>query len=202
LLVIVTEPVRPPAAVGVNVTLTVQLAPVARLVPQLFVCAKSPLAAIELIDAAAVPVFCTVTDWLGLVWPATVVPNARLDGDAESDGPGAVPVPVRPALTGPFGSLVETVSVPLRDPLAFGEKVTLTVQLAPAARLVPQLFVCAKSPVTETEETVTLLVPSLLTVTARAVLVLPTVCAPKSIAVGVVEIPTGGGGEGVGHGPQ
>ena len=52
LLVIVTEPVRPPAAVGLNVTVTVQLAPTARLVPQLFVCAKSPLAAIELIDAA------------------------------------------------------------------------------------------------------------------------------------------------------
>jgi hypothetical protein len=52
LLKIVTEPVRPPAAVGVNVTLIVQLALTARLVPQLFVCAKSPLAAIELIDAA------------------------------------------------------------------------------------------------------------------------------------------------------
>jgi hypothetical protein len=51
LLVTVTEPVRLPMAVGVNVTLILQLALTARLVPQLFVCAKSPLAATELIDA-------------------------------------------------------------------------------------------------------------------------------------------------------
>ena len=146
--------------------------------------------------------FCTVADWLGLVWLTTVVPNERLDGVAESDGPGAVPVPERLTLVGPFGSLVAMVSVPLRDPLAAGEKVTLIMQLAPAARLVPQLFVCAKSPVAEINETVTPLVPLFVTVTARAELVVPTVCDPKSIAVGVVESPTGGGGWGVGHAPQ
>jgi hypothetical protein len=130
------------------------------------------------------------------------VPNERLDGLAESDGPGGVPVPERLTLVGPFGSLVEMVSVPVRDPLAAGEKVTLTAQLAPAAMVVPQLFVCAKSPVVEIDVTVTLLVPSFETVTARAALVVPTVCEPKSSAVGVVETPTGGGGEGVGQAPQ
>ena len=95
--------------------------------------------------------FCTVTDWLGLVWPTTVLPNARLDGLAESAGPGAVPLPERPMFVGPLASLVETVSVPLRDPLTVGEKVTFTAQVAPPARLVPQLFVCAKSPLAATE---------------------------------------------------
>ena len=146
--------------------------------------------------------FCTVTDWLGLVWPTTVPPNARLDGLAESAGPGAVPLPERPMLVGPFGSLVETVSVPLRDPVTVGEKVTFTAQVVPAARLVPQLFVCAKSPVVETDETLTLLIPSFEMVTVRAALVVPTVCEPKSTPVGVAETPTGGGGEGVGHAPQ
>ncbi len=39
---------------------------------------------------------------------------------------------------------------PVRVPLAFGVKVTEMVQLALDARLVPQLFVCAKSPETLT----------------------------------------------------
>jgi hypothetical protein len=42
----------------------------------------------------------------------------------------------------------------VRVPLAVGEKTTLTVQLPPAAKEVPQVLVCAKSPafapVTET----------------------------------------------------
>jgi hypothetical protein len=130
------------------------------------------------------------------------VPKERLDGVAESDGPGGVPLPERLTLVGPFGSLVEMVSVPLRDPLAAGEKVTFTAQFAPAAMLDPQLLVCAKSPVIEIDVTLTELVPSFETVTARAALVVPTVCEPKLIAVGVAESPTGGGGEGVGHGPQ
>jgi hypothetical protein len=119
-------------------------------------------------------VFCTVADSLGLVWLTTVVPNERLDGVAESDGPGAVPVPERLTLVGPFGSLVAMVSVPLRDPLAAGEKVTLIVQLAPAARLVPQLFVCAKSPLTAIELIDADAFPVLCTVTVCAALVVPT----------------------------
>jgi len=62
-------------------------------------------------------------------------------------------------------------SVPLREPVAVGVNVTLIVQLDPAARLVPQVFVCAKSPVTVTPVIVRLAVPLLLRVTALAVLV-------------------------------
>lgn len=51
LLVIVTEPVLVPVAVRRKVTLIVRLAPAAMLAPQVFVCAKSPLAAIEPADA-------------------------------------------------------------------------------------------------------------------------------------------------------
>jgi hypothetical protein len=38
------------------------------------------------------------------------------------------------------------VSVPDLAPVTVGVNVTLIAQLAPAARLVPQLFVCEKSP--------------------------------------------------------
>ena len=43
LSVMVTEALRAPLAVGVNVTLMEQLAPAATLAPQVLVCAKSPL---------------------------------------------------------------------------------------------------------------------------------------------------------------
>src|SRR5207244_894316 len=69
LLVIATEPVRVPAAVGRNVTLIVQLPPAARLAPQVLVCAKSPLALIAPIAAALVPGFCSVIVCGGLVEP-------------------------------------------------------------------------------------------------------------------------------------
>ena len=57
-----------------------------------------------------------------------------------------VPVPVRLAVWGLLVALSVTVSVPVRVPVAVGVKVTLMVQLPPAATLVPQLLVCAKSP--------------------------------------------------------
>ena len=42
-------------------------------------------------------------------------------------------------------------SVPVRASVAVGLKVRLTVQFAFAARVLPQVFVCEKSPVVETE---------------------------------------------------
>jgi hypothetical protein len=97
LLVTVTDPVRVPLAVGLNVTLIVQLAPAARLDPHVFVCAKSPLATIELIAAAAFPVFCTVTVCAALVAPTVVLPNVRLDGLVESVALVPPPPPPPPA---------------------------------------------------------------------------------------------------------
>jgi hypothetical protein len=192
LLVTVTEPVRDPAAVGVNVTLIVQLAPTARLVPQLFVCAKSPLAAMELIVAAAVPLLDSVVACDAVVDPTTVLANDRLAGEAESDGPGAVPVPLRATAVAPDTSVL-IVSVPLRAPVAVGLNFTVTVQDPPAAMLVPQVLVCEKSPVIVTDDTAAGVEPLLETVTVCGALVVLVVCDPKSSAVGLAETPTGGG---------
>ena len=71
LSLILTEPVRLPIAVGVKVTLMVHLAPPARLLPQLFVCAKSPLVVMLVMLSDTVPVLVRVTGLEALVVPTT-----------------------------------------------------------------------------------------------------------------------------------
>src|SRR3989442_3765332 len=85
-LVMVTPPVLKPAAVGVKVALMVQLAPTARLVPQLFVCAKSPLAAMLAMFNTAVPLLVRVDVWERLVLPMRRRPKIRLAGDRGNNG--------------------------------------------------------------------------------------------------------------------
>ena len=61
----------------------------------------------------------------------------------------AVPMPVNVTTSGLVGELSVTVTAPVLVPVAVGVKVTVSVQLAPAANCagsVPQLFVWAKSP--------------------------------------------------------
>ena len=67
LSVMVMAPVLVPVAVGVNVTLMVQLAPAATGVPQVVVWAKSPLGTILVMFSNAVPVFVSVTVRAALV---------------------------------------------------------------------------------------------------------------------------------------
>jgi hypothetical protein len=69
LFVTLSVPVRAPKAVGVNVTWMVQLAAGASELPQLLVCPKSPLAAMLVIDSAAVPQLVNVTVCAALVTP-------------------------------------------------------------------------------------------------------------------------------------
>ena len=88
-----------------------------------------------MVSVIALAVLLVPTNWL---------PNASEVGDKVTAG--AVPVPVRAAVWGLLGALSVTVSVPDLAPVAAGLNVTLIAQLAPAAKLVPQLFVCEKSP--------------------------------------------------------
>ena len=127
LSVTVTAAVRAPVAVGLNVALMAHWAPAARLDPQVFVWAKSPLL-----------------------------------------------VPVRLTAWGVLEALSLIVSVPVRVPVAVGLKVTLMVQLPPAATELPQLSVSAKSPLTAMLLMARLTVPPLVRVAALAVLVVPT----------------------------
>lgn len=202
LLFTVTDPVREPLAVGWKVTVTVQLAFTARLLPQLLVCVKSPLAVIDVIDADAVPLLVIVVDCELLFEPTTVAANERLPGLAFKDGPGAVPVPlsatvfvVPPALT---------VSEPLRLPFAVGLNVTCTLHEPFAGIELPQLLVWAKSPLVEIDDTDAAEPVGFDTVTVCAELVVPVVTEPKLSAPGEVVTPSFGygGHTAAGHGPQ
>ena len=78
--------------------------------------------------------------------------------------------------------------LPLLDPAAAGVKMTLMVQFAPTASDVPQLLVCEKSPGLVPANVILVMdraaVPIFDSVTARALLGVPTVTEPKATDVG------------------
>src|SRR5208282_4328881 len=122
----------------------VQFAPAARGPPQFWVSPKSPLSApprvIPLMVSAAVPVLVTVTLWGTLAvfrpWAAKI----RLGGESPTTG-AARPRPANGTACGLFVALSVRVRVPYRLPVVVGVNVTLTTQLAAAARLAGQLLV-------------------------------------------------------------
>jgi hypothetical protein len=147
LSVMLRVPMRVPDAVGVNVTLMVQLAPAATELPQVLVWAKSPLAETPVRFSEALPVFASVTVCAALVVPTVWLVKVSEEAERLTTGAeAAAPVPVRLTDCG----LPEALSVMLRlldrVPGAVGVNVTLMVQFAPAATELPQLLVCAKSP--------------------------------------------------------
>jgi hypothetical protein len=90
-------PVRVPAAEGLKVTLTVQLALTARLAAQVELTEKSPLAAMPLKLRVAWPVFLSVTLWALLLEPTGSDENVSEAGEGLAAGtdPEVTPVPVR-----------------------------------------------------------------------------------------------------------
>lgn len=87
--------VRVPLADGVNFTLIEQLAPPARLEPQVLVCEKSPLFApvIAMLEifSCVLPTLRKVTVLAALVVPTVRLAKVSVVGDKET----AVPIPLR-----------------------------------------------------------------------------------------------------------
>src|SRR5256884_448838 len=151
-------PVRAPEAVGVKVTLMVQVPPAAKvagLVGQalapVLVAAKSPEGANELIVKAAAPVFVSVTVIGALVVASSWLPKSRLVG--ANPTPGAVPFPLSVMICGLPPALSVSDSVPVRAPEAVGVKDTLMARLTPthddtahAGHGFAPVLVAAKSP--------------------------------------------------------
>jgi hypothetical protein len=162
-----------PAAVGLKVTLMVQLAPTEREVPQLFVCAKLLLATIDAMFNTAAPVFVSVTGCGELVVVTVWIPKVRAGGNRVTVGTGP-PIPLNRIVCGLFAALSAMVTDPYRLPLAVGVKVTLMVQLFAGATEAPQLLVWAKSPLAATLEMFKAALPVLVSVTVCAELVAPT----------------------------
>jgi len=170
-----------PAAVGVNVSATVQVAAAATGVEAEQVVAdaailKGPVTPIAVKVRLALPVFVTVTICEGLVVPTG---SDRNGGGADKLTVGPVPVPLKPTVCGLPLALSVSVRLPDRVPLAVGVKVTSTTQLAPAATGVLVLQVVppaamAKSPVAAMLVKVKDPVPVLVTVRGLTALVVPT----------------------------
>src|SRR5438876_1409192 len=78
--VIVSEPVRLPGRVGVNITLNVQVAPIASVEPHELVSLKSPVAAMSVRDKEELPAFATLTICGGLEVPTACEGNVNVDG--------------------------------------------------------------------------------------------------------------------------
>jgi hypothetical protein len=176
LSVTLSVPVRVPVVVGVNVTWMAQLRLAARLLPQLLVCAKSPLAAMFVIVSGPVPVFVSVTVCAGLVVPTPCGPNVKLVG--ERLAPGVVPVPLNPTDCGLPGALSAKLNTPVRKPVVVGVNVMLMTQLALTASVPGQLLLCEKSPVAVMLVITRGALPQLVTVN-DTVLLVPTFWLPK-----------------------
>ena len=190
------EAVSAPAAVGLNSTETVQLAAAARVVPHVVADFRNEVALVPVIVSdvrvtVPVPVFFTVTNCAAVVEPTVVEANARLVGDSETVS-GAVPVPVTATVCGEPVALSTTERLPVSAPAAVGLNSTETVQLAPAARVVPHVVAdfrneVALVPVMVSEVRVTDPVPVFFTVTNCAAVVEPTVVEAKARLVGESE---------------
>jgi hypothetical protein len=137
--------VRFPAAVGVNVTLTVQLPFAANELAHVLVSAKSPglapVKAIPLIAKAAFPVLLRVKDWVALVVPRFWLAKVRLEVVMPATGP--LPVPLKFMVCGLPAALSVMLTTAVRLPIPAGVKVTLMVQELFAATALPQVLLTA-----------------------------------------------------------
>ena len=152
----VSVPLAAPVAVGVNVTPTAQLAPAARLVPQVLLeIAKGPLIPTLEMVRAVLWRLVSVTVTAALVLPTATVPKFNELADRVTGELELLPVPLRLTVCGLFPALSVKVSVPVAAPVAVGVNVTPTLQVAPAATLVPQvLLAIPKGPLTTMPENV------------------------------------------------
>jgi antitoxin (DNA-binding transcriptional repressor) of toxin-antitoxin stability system len=176
-----------PNVAGVNITLTAQLAPASRLVPQVFVSEKSPtlgpVREMEVNERGAVPVFCTVSPSGALEMLTGWFPKDMLDAERLTAGATAVPV----KLMGCVPRLSVRTTDAFREPAAVGAKAMVIVQLAPSSKFVPQVFVWEKSlalaPLSSIDVIGNGAVPVFCTVTACDVLEVPTSWLAKVNAV-------------------
>ena len=136
---------RAPMAEGVKATTMVQLEPAAREAPQVLFCTKSaelaPVTASPERASEVEPVLVSVTVCAELVMSTASLAKARLEGERLALAEVLEPVPERLRVCGLPVALSATLRVALRVPVAAGLKVTLIVQLAPAATLDPQVLV-------------------------------------------------------------
>ena len=176
----VSVPDRVPILVGVKVTPMAQEAPT--FDPQVVApMAKSPVATAET-ERPELRWFVSVTGEDELVVFTLRLGNVRAAGETVT---GTEPVPLNATVCGLDCALSAKVNAPVRAPRAFGEKVTVTVHMAPAAMPVPQLLAAiTKSPVVAMLVKLSLAFSWLVSAMALAEVLLPTATVPKLSVVG------------------
>src|ERR1700674_4240312 len=178
-------PVLVPTAVGLNTTLMVQLVLAARLAPQVVVeTLKSPVVELTMLSSVTLWLFLSVNVFGRLVVPTVWAAYVALLGVNVT---GAMPVPDSGTVCGLFAALSVIVMLPVRAPSWVGVKVTLMMQFAPAASVLPQGFVLAtgaKSPLTTMLLMFSVALPVFVIVTLLAVVVVPTTVLPNTSDVG------------------
>lgn len=135
LSVMVSVPERLPAAVGAKVTAMVQLLFAPWLEPQVLLWAKSPEAAIEVMDSAAEPVFMSVAFWAALVVPTAWEANVRVAGARLTSGAAGLPEPLRVTVCAALEALSPKFSRADSVVVVDGVKITPNVQLVPDATM-------------------------------------------------------------------
>ena len=125
----VSKPEAGPATVGLNVTVKVQVALAASVAPQVVVWVNGPVMPMPEIFKTPFPVFFKVTICVGLVPPTTSLAKFNVVG--LSDTPAVcIPIPENLKVNdGVPGASVCSVSVPVRNPVAVGAKITATEQV-------------------------------------------------------------------------
>jgi hypothetical protein len=190
-LVAVKNACRPPATVGAKLTTSVQLPPATSVCPQPDETIAKSLAAAPVTpndspESPAPPGLAIVNNCPALLFPIVVATNCSVSGLRLSEA-GVCPAPASATFAAETPRLlVDTVTAPLCAPPTRGAKVTGTLQLPPAAKLVPQLpdptlngaSVAIESPVSAP-------VPGFDTINGVAELLLPTSTVPNWICSGV-----------------
>lgn len=162
---------RTPVAVGVQVTLMVQLAPIASVAGHALVCANElgfvPKIEILLKVSAAVPVFESVSVCEELVVPTVVDGKVSVEGASAGCGT-PVTVPASVAVWLPAVALSATVRVAAKLPTEVFTSPSVMLQVAPAASVVPQVLLCVKAvgfaPPSVMEASINVLAPVLVSV--------------------------------------
>lgn len=179
-------PLRVPVAVGLNCTVTTQFSPPPRVLPQVLLeILKSPgfrPAMLKPVNVTVpVPRLVTVIFLPALVVPTVTVPKFVDVGVSEIE----TPVPVNGTFWGLLLASSVKVRFPVLDPGAVGENVTVTVQLALASTVEPQVLVLIwKSPLVVMLLIFSVPVPVFVRVTILPLVVLPITVAPNFNDVG------------------
>ena len=117
--------VRAPVVVGAKCPWTAQLAPAARLAPQVLPKMNeevlAPVTAMLPMPNADVPVLVSVTLFEAVEAPTVSVPNARLVAERDT-AVGVTPVPLRAMDWGEFVALSVRVTAAVRAPVVAGVK--------------------------------------------------------------------------------